>query len=141
MRSLLLPLFAINDAHSMLNPAGRQADQISRLWWIFFFVLIVVFLLVTSVLFIALYRRRGIALEAVEPDDVELPSATKERKATRVVISAVLVTVIILFILLIADFFVGRSIYALGAAPGNPLVIKITGHQWWWEVEYENENE
>jgi cytochrome c oxidase subunit 2 len=29
----------------------------------------------------------------------------------------------------------------LPAGAANPVVIKITGHQWWWQVEYENEAE
>jgi cytochrome c oxidase subunit 2 len=59
-----------------------------------------------------------------------------------VVIAAVIVSVAILFTLLFIDFFTGRAIYALGDSEmtgGDPVEIKITGHQWWWEVQYENQ--
>jgi cytochrome c oxidase subunit 2 len=46
------------------------------------------------------------------------------------------VTVAILFALLITDFFTGNAIYA--APDPSALAIKITGHQWWWEVEYQD---
>src|SRR5205085_11840175 len=50
-------------------------------------------------------------------------------------------TVLVLFALLFYDFFTGRAIYRLNESGIAPLVIKITGHQWWWGVEYENEAE
>lgn len=42
----------------------------------------------------------------------------------------------ILFALLICDFFTGNAIYA--TPEPNALSIKIIGHQWWWEVEYQD---
>jgi cytochrome c oxidase subunit II len=43
---------------------------------------------------------------------------------------------VILFILLIGDYATGRAIHSLRGP--DPLVIRVTGHQWWWEVRYED---
>ena len=51
-----------------------------------------------------------------------------------VVLLATGVTTAILFVFLIFDFSVGRTITT---NPGNrALQIRVTGHQWWWEVQY-----
>ena len=44
-------------------------------------------------------------------------------------------TVLTLFGLLLIDFVTGRAIYFVPDDP-NALKVKITGHQWWWEVQY-----
>jgi cytochrome c oxidase subunit 2 len=54
-----------------------------------------------------------------------------------VVISAVTITIIILFVFLIASFSAGRSMTA-ELAHKNGLSIDVTGHQWWWEVRYQD---
>jgi cytochrome c oxidase subunit 2 len=132
-------LLATNDMQSALAPAGEQGGNIAKLWWIFFWVLSAIFVLVSLVVFLALARPRK-----TEGDLVNPPNESSERRLSTVVASSVVATVLILFVLLFFDFFAGRSIYALedrNTGDTNPLVIKITGHQWWWEVEYENEGE
>src|SRR3954469_10636912 len=132
-----MSLLAITDMQSALAPAGEQADNIARLWWIFFWVLSVIFVLVSLVVFLALARPRR-----VERDEVKLPDASVERRLSTVVAGSVVVTILILFVLLILDFFAGRSIYALQdwkSDEADPLVVKVTGHQWWWEIEYKDE--
>ncbi len=32
----------------------------------------------------------------------------------------------------------GRALGTLGEAAGEPLSIKVIGHQWWWELQYQN---
>lgn len=49
--------------------------------------------------------------------------------------AAVALTGLILFVLLVADFLTDRALAALSTS--QPLKIKVTGHQWWWEVSYE----
>jgi cytochrome c oxidase subunit 2 len=46
---------------------------------------------------------------------------------------AVGVTAVILVVLALSDFFAGR---ALAAVPADPLRVRVTAHQWWWEIEY-----
>jgi cytochrome c oxidase subunit II len=48
----------------------------------------------------------------------------------------VAVTVLTLFVLLVASIWTGRAVASLGAE--SAVTINLTGHQWWWEAEYEN---
>jgi cytochrome c oxidase subunit 2 len=47
-------------------------------------------------------------------------------------------TAAILFTFMVKDFLTGVKVQA--AEDPHPLRVLITGHQWWWEVQYENEN-
>jgi cytochrome c oxidase subunit II len=122
---------------SSLAPAGEQAARIAHLWWIYFWVLISIFGLVAIFLFLAILRRRSPAEVPLE-GPITTPQIGSERRVSNTVISCVIATVIILFVLLFIDMFVGRDVYALASSDPNPLVVKITGHQWWWEVQYED---
>src|SRR4051812_9363157 len=111
---------------SALDAAGIQAARIEWLWWLMFWVTTVVFVLVLAALVLAV--RRGRTAEPARPD---------ERALLRGVSSAVGLTIVILFGLLFASAVTGR---AIGSRPGDePLVIQITGQQWWWSVEYVDE--
>jgi len=125
------------DIQSALSPAGRQAAEIAHLWWIYFWVLISIFALVAIFLFVAILRRRS-PVEVPLEHPITAPQIGSERRISNTVISCVIATVIILFVLLFIDMFTGRDVYALAAADPNPLVVKITGHQWWWEVQYDD---
>src|SRR3954469_19208339 len=99
------------DFQSALNPAASESAHIAHLWWTFFWVTLVIFALVAIFLFIAILRniRRG-------SDDPQLaipePAEATESRATTVVSALVVITVLILFALLIGDFFTGNAIYA-----------------------------
>jgi len=128
-------LIAASDMQSALAPAGRQAAEISQLWWLYLWVLTGVFALVAIALFFAILRRgpASAPLPAIEP--VLAPSAATERRISTAVIGCVAATVLILFVLLFRDFIAGRSIDAL-SGDKEFLSIKVIGHQWWWEVQY-----
>lgn len=111
---------------SALDSAGIQAARIEWLWWLMFWVTTVVFVLVLAAVFMAVWRGRSAD-----------PSRPGERSMLRAVSSAVAVTILILFGLLYASAAIGR---AIGTPPGEkPLVIQITGQQWWWSIEYVDE--
>jgi cytochrome c oxidase subunit 2 len=61
--------------------------------------------------------------------------AAREQSAAHVVKWAVAVTAAILLVTVVYDFSV-----ASGMMPHSPpaLSIRVTGHQWWWEIEYED---
>jgi cytochrome c oxidase subunit 2 len=134
--TLLRSAALLADGHmqSALDPAGVQAHSISKLWWGFFWVTAVVYVLVIVFMFAAISRRRRGRSDPSEPPIVS-PDRMSERRMTFTVGSATGLTVVIMFVLLICDFVTGRSIH--GASDPNPVEITITGHQWWWEVEYE----
>jgi cytochrome c oxidase subunit II len=110
---------------SALDPASPQATHIRDLWWLMLGVCSVVLLCVTGFLLYAIWHtRRGDAVTA---------EAQVERRLTIGVAGATAVTIVILFVLLVASISAGRGL-ALPAA--DPLTIEVTGHQWWWEVRY-----
>jgi len=116
-----------------INPAGPQAANLSRLWWLMFIVCTVVFVIVMIVFLLSLRNRTKEPISATPPV-LELPQE-QERRFRNVVIGALTVTVIILFVFLIASFSAGRSMTA-ELAHKNGLTIEVTGHQWWWEIRY-----
>ena len=122
---------------SSVDPAGPQAQHISQLWWVMLYLLTGVFILVMSLLSIGAFRRRSKAAETSGRNVIQTDSL-RETKMARVVMGGVVVTTVILFALLVSSFIVGRTIYSTPKEP-TVLTIDITGHQWWWDVRYENQ--
>jgi cytochrome c oxidase subunit II len=60
----------------------------------------------------------------------------RERRLFTIVSSATVITTVILFSLLVVDFSTGRTL--IPPADPSPLTIKITGRQWWWQIEYDD---
>jgi cytochrome c oxidase subunit II len=114
-------------AHSVLDPAGAQlALIVERLWDPMYAGAVATFVLVAIALGWALVRRRA-ATEA--PED-----PGRERGMRLTVGLATALTVAVLLVLLGLDISVSR---ATTASPGkDALQIRVTGHQWWWEVQY-----
>jgi cytochrome c oxidase subunit 2 len=122
-------------AHSALNPSSPQTRLIDRLWDAMYYTSIVVFVLVVATLLWAAFRRRraGAAEPAAGAGAAE-PDPGGERGLTRAVAIATGLTVLVLFLFLVSDISVGRQ---LSKNPGeHALQIRVTGHQWWWEVQY-----
>ena len=117
-------VLAMSGIQSALEPAGVQAERIARLWDVFLWVSIVVYVVVMLFLAAALLRRR--------PEIV--PNTTSPRVRTTVSV-AVGVTILTLLALVIASVFTGRSIAGM---PKNALQIAVIGHQWWWQIEYDD---
>jgi len=130
---LALCFSSCSGIQNSINPAGPQADSLSRLWWLMFIVCSIVFVLVMVALLLALRKRTPHS----DVTPVLEPPADQERRKRNVVISAVTITVIILFVFLIASFSAGRSMTA-ELANKNGLSIELNGHQWWWEVKYQD---
>lgn len=119
---------------SPLAPASSEAGEIAWLWWVFFGVCVVVFGLVVAWLAVVVARGRketaaNVANVAPVPSDSPGTGAM-----TRLVIGAVVATIVTLFALLVADFSVGRALQP--PRTGDALTIKVTGRQWWWQIEY-----
>ncbi|HEX8775635.1 MAG TPA: cytochrome c oxidase subunit II [Pyrinomonadaceae bacterium] len=134
---LLLPLLSgCGGVQSALNPVGPQSGRISRLWWLMFYVCTIVFILVIISILLAVYRARQKPSTTFEAAYIT-PEEGSERRVARVVTGAVLLTGIILFVFLVASFRTGRGYYTVQEQ--QPVSIKVTGHQWWWEIEYEDQ--
>jgi len=130
---LRLPgLLAITDAQSALNPAGRQAGRIHWLFMLFCVVLTIIYLVVLALL-VRITRSKT---EEQPPPPLLNPEPRREKRMTVAVSTGVVLTIVTLCVLLFHDFAAGKSIHLL--TDPNPLEIKVTGHQWWWEIKYED---
>jgi cytochrome c oxidase subunit 2 len=116
---------------SALNPTGPNADSLSRLWWLMFYVCSAVYVLVMIAVVVAV--RKGTRRSDLNPV-LDFSPQTEKRKRNAV-LSAVTATVIILFAFLIYSYSTGRALTA-DLSHKNGLSIEVTGHQWWWEVRY-----
>ena len=111
---------------STLWPAGAGADRIASLAWFLIAVAAVVYVAVLAVLFAALARNRNGPRDAVDLT----PTSTRFVSIGGAVIPG---------IILLGVFVVGLAI--MGAVPtptpARQLVIHVTGHQWWWQADYD----
>ena len=113
---------------SMLEPAGPAAARVETLWWVAFTAAAIVYVATIGALGWAAWRasrrsRRG------DPSP-----ADEDRRMTRSVAAAVGVTVTILLTFFVYELSVGRTLRAPSDRPH--LLVKVTGNQWWWKVEY-----
>jgi cytochrome c oxidase subunit 2 len=113
---------------SSLDPQGPQARALADLFWIFTAVCGVVWVLVVLALAIALIRRRR-----ERPDPLVTDSA-QDRRFIAVVTTMSALTAITVLVLTGLSFGAQRQLYG----PAEGLTIRITGHQWWWDVRYED---
>jgi cytochrome c oxidase subunit II len=126
MSAVLQAVLQFPGAHSALNPAGPQARIAEGLWNSMYATAIVVFIVVMAALLWAAFRRRRAEEPAQDP--------ARERRMRRVVAAAAGLTIVVLFSFLASDISAGR---AVTATPGKDAIqIIVTGHQWWWEVQY-----
>lgn len=111
--------------HSAHAPAGPQAVLLDRLGDLLYGIAAVVFILVVAALLMAVFRRR-------EGEVVQEP--VRERRMAMVVAVAAGATVATLATVLLLSFGTGRRLTA--TPPSDALQVRVTGRQWWWEVQY-----
>jgi cytochrome c oxidase subunit 2 len=129
----VLTLAACGGPQNVLDPAGPDDRRLTTLWWAMLIVAALVWLAVVAAAFWAALGRRRSTREDLEPL-IDPPEAVHRRHA-RVFSGLVGGTVLVLLLFLIYDFTVGR---ALAAHPMQALTIELIGHQWWWEVQYDD---
>jgi cytochrome c oxidase subunit II len=117
--------------HTVFHPGSPQATAVAHLWWWMFGVGMAVWVTVIIAMFLVMRMRGG----RRESDDLIHPSQAAHAGMERTVGIATFVTVLILFGFLTYDFSVGRL---LAQHPERALTIDVTGHQWWWEAQYED---
>jgi cytochrome c oxidase subunit 2 len=129
MPVLLLAACGENLPQDSLRPEGPAARTIDSLFRPVFWIAVAVFVLVEGLLVFALIRfrhkpGRGVPLQV---------HGNKRLEIAWTIVPAVLLAGI-------AVPTIG-TIFALSGRPaGNVLDISITGHQWWWEIEYPGMN-
>ena len=103
---------------STLNPAGYDASSISLLFWTMLGGAVVLWLVVNG----AFYYMSSVR-----------PGAVDKRYARHILIGGgIILPVVVLTALLVW----GLSILPDPRRPGDGLVLRVTGEQWWWRVEY-----
>jgi cytochrome c oxidase subunit II len=112
--------------HSAHGPAGQHALLLDRLGDLMYGIAAVVFVLVVAALLVAVFRRRS------QGESVDEPA--RERRMAMAVAVAAGATVATLLAVLLLSFGTGRRLAA--TPPSDALQIRVTGRQWWWEVEY-----
>ena len=111
---------------SVFRPSSPPAHAVSGLFTFMMIVSGIVYLIVIAVALYSLYHSHQRATP--EPGD-------RDPGVRRAVTSASVLTVVILFGYLFYNFGVGRATAAPFYAT-NALHINVVGHQWWWEVQY-----
>lgn len=126
-----LLLFLSGGIQNATNPAGPNAASLARLWWLMFWVCLGVYCFVMIALVLAIKQGR----KKSDLNPVLNPSPKTEARKRNAVLSAVFVTVIILFVFLLYSFSTGRSLTA-DLSQKSGLSIDVTAYQWWWDVRY-----
>jgi cytochrome c oxidase subunit II len=103
---------------SILDPAGPAAARIAELHWLLLWISVAVFALVLALLAVGLWRREA-------------------APGTRFVVGwgVVFTTAVVLYILFEA-IAATVALRSPGVEQGEPLPIRVVGHQWWWAIEY-----
>jgi cytochrome c oxidase subunit 2 len=125
----------MNPRMSVLDPAGPQASDIASLWTVFLWVAAIVWVLVIAFMVTAtlVARRQRARLGDLDPLTTD---AARERRLIHGVIAAGVLTVLTLLGLLIASIVTGARLADL-EDDADALHVRITGHQWWWGIDYE----
>jgi cytochrome c oxidase subunit II len=124
-----LPLGGCQGWQSALDTHGPAASSLARMFWIFVAVLVTVWVLTMVALLLSLGRRR--------PADAD-PLATDpgtERRMTRTVSVAIGLTLVIVISLTGLSYAAQKVLFA---HKDGALTLLITGHQWWWQITYED---
>lgn len=123
---LLLSLSACSGPYSALDPKGPAAAEVAWLWWGMFGFASLVMLVVVLLWHYAIKRS-----PAVSPSQ----DAAAEPSTSRWIIwgGLVLPTVSITLLLLVG---VPVGLRMMPLADENALRIQVTGHQWYWQVVY-----
>jgi cytochrome c oxidase subunit 2 len=126
LRGAVLPL-ALQAGQDVLHPHSSAEHRITVLWWVMLAGAWVGFALVAILLLLGWFRRR----------QASLPFGGNERVATRLVVALGIATPIVVLtgLFVWSDIFVVRSTAAPNAS-STSLTVKVTGHQWFWEIQY-----
>lgn len=107
-------------------PTGEPGGSIADLMWFMVVVAAVVYLLLAVALGLALFRRR----RGVDPDE----RPPRFLRGNRLVVSGGIVLPGVVGVVLMALLLL--TMRGGVEADESTLRLKVTGHQWWWGVEY-----
>jgi cytochrome c oxidase subunit 2 len=117
-----------------LQPLGPRAATIAELGALFFWITLLV---LASILMAAAWAFARGARRSGDTAAPQLLDAAVERKLEKAVWVSTLVALLLLAVLLVASVATGQKLADFEA--NRPLRVKVTGHQWWWKLEYPGE--
>jgi cytochrome c oxidase, subunit II len=126
---LVFPLTGCNGWQSALDTHGPGAGSLETLFWIFLGVLATVWILTMLALVASLRTRRRPHADPLSED----PAANRQMTGT----VGALVAATAVIVLALTGFSYAYQKRLMGEQDGT-LTIKVTGQQWWWQVEYED---
>lgn len=112
--------------HSILEPLGVHAQHIDVVWDTMLWVCAIMYAIVLVFFALALLRRRRV-----------LEGKGEQQQSKRFSISLAIWTALVvvgLFGLTLTSFLTDRALVRAAAEP--QVLLKVTAHQWWWEIEY-----
>ena len=112
--------------HSILDPLGVHAQHIDVVWQTMLWVCGLMFLIVFAFGVLAVMRGRA----KHQGQDV----TPQHRKFSIALVVWTTLVVLGLFGLTMTSFFTDRALVRAAAEPD--VLIKVTGYQWWWDVQY-----
>lgn len=136
------PQQALAGPQNWLYPGGPVAEMQLSLFLLTTYIMIFVFVVVSGLLIYAIAKFRdksasgvavgGAAAETAAGKEEDLPPQFEGDPRLEIVLT------IIPFILLVIMAIPTVNLnFALAAEPeGDPLNVRVIGHQWWWEFEY-----
>jgi cytochrome c oxidase subunit II len=107
-----------NRVQNMLAPMGDQASDIRGIWNLMLWICVPVYVLVLVAVGVAISRNRA---------------RVGDRALLRGLGAWSLVIAVLLTVMTATSFAVDRRLHA---AVQDPLQVRITAKQWWWQVEY-----
>ena len=128
----VIGLCACSGNQSVFNPHGVQAGRIASLGWFLIGIAGVVYVIMMGLLFFVVrHGRRNLEESSAEAEQLEVQ---RNRKMERSVKLGVAITTAILILFLVLSVRTGDAYEHISGL--KPLRIDVTGHQWWWEVDY-----
>ena len=118
--------------HNALRPVSPQGGQIEWLFWLIFWICFIVYVLMVVGFGSAAAKS---AAGTDEPPPI-IEDEEGDRRASWFVGTATGVTVLSLFVVLVLSVIAEKRVE--GTPKENAVTIQVTGHQWWWEVNYPN---
>jgi cytochrome c oxidase subunit 2 len=129
---------------STLDPAGPAARSVAGLWWGMLAFATLVLVVLAGLWLYAMHRAPGSAdantdidTDANSAPDTDANAAQMRRIHQRWIIGGGLVLpVASIVVLLTFGIPIGHRMLPLAPAEGEAVRIDVTGHQWWWQVQY-----
>jgi cytochrome c oxidase subunit II len=130
--ALVLPIFLSactwGGNHSPLNPGSDPSNLINRIWWIMFWMSVAIEALVGGIVCYSMIRFRR---KAGDPDPKQISGNTRIEIAWTIAPAMILVVLLVLTL---------TTMINVSEPSGTKMAVTVTGHQWWWEFDYQGMN-